>query len=206
MVLDIFHIDNLGRKLIFSIILLLLHSFSSVWAATNTGRGNLGADPALPDIDFVTDSPTLTVTSANLAVVKVAFVDDNTGTQIADGSTVAAGVIIKFIIYVDNTTTATVNDVRIDDFLNDVGFTYQVGSLLWNNNITATVATLATIFTDTNGGIALTDTVSVADVGSANIAVSPDSITFGAYSTQVNAALNIPAGTIASFMFRARAN
>ena len=180
---------------------------SSAMAATNIGRGNWGADPQIPDNDNITDSSTITINSLTMSVVKVAFLDDATGTQITSGSSVAAGTIVKFIIYVDNSTSVAINDARFEDMLNEVGFTYQTGTLKWNTASTNTGASLATIFTDTNTGTALTDTISGADVGSIDTTQTPsDRITFGAHSAQVNATLNIPAGKIASFIFRARVN
>ena len=181
---------------------------TSVWAATNIGRANLGADPTNPDSDYITDSPTLTLTSATLAVVKKAFLDDDSGTEIADGSSVVTGTIVKFLIYIDNSTSTQSSDVRLEDLLNDTDFTYQAGSLTWNNVVTNTGATLATVFSDTNAagsGVALTDAVD-GDVASADTSLSPDQVTMGAHSAQVNAAVNIPAGKIVAFMFRARIN
>ncbi len=181
------------------------------WAATNIGRANLGADPTNPDSDYITDSPTLTITSTTLAVVKKAFLDDDTGTEIADGSSVVKGSIVKFMIYIDNSTSTQSTDVRLEDQLNDTDFTYQANSLSWNNNVTNTASPLATVFanTDTSGantGVALTDTVSGADTASADTTVSPDLITMGAHTGQTNGVVNIPAGKIVAFMFRARIN
>ena len=181
------------------------------WAATNIGRANLGADPTNPDSDYITDSPTLTITSATLAVVKKAFLDDDSGTEIVDGSSVVKGTIVKFMIYVDNSTSTQAADVRLEDQLNDTDFTYQANSLSWNNNVTNTGSAAAAIFanTDTSGantGVALTDTISAADTASADITVSPDLITMGAHTGQTNGVVNIPAGKIVAFMFRARIN
>lgn len=177
------------------------------YAATNIGRGNWGADPQFPDTDNIADSATLTINSVALQVIKKAFVDDNTGTEILSGSTVAAGTIVKFMIYVDNSAGTTVNDIRLDDLLNETSFTYQAGSLKWNSATTNTGAAVATVFTDANTGVALSDTISGTDVGSADVTQTPnDRVTFGAHSAQANATLNIPAGKIAAFLFRARVN
>lgn len=176
-------------------------------AATNIGKGNWGADPQSPDTDNITDSPTITINSVAIAVAMLAFVDDATGTLIASGSTVAGGTIVKFMIYVDNSTAVAMNDVRLEDILNETTFTYQAGSLKWNTASTNTASALATIFSNTDTGTALTDAISGADVGSADVTQTPaDRITVGVHSAQTNAALNIPAGKIASFLFRARVN
>lgn len=183
----------------------------AAFAATNIGRANIGADPDPGDADYVTDSATLTLTSTTLAVAKLAFLNDASGTQITSGSSVVKGSIVKFMIYIDNSTSTQASDVRLSDLLNDTDFTYQAGSLSWNNNVTNTAATVASIFANTdrdgaNTGVALTDAVSGADVASVNTAASPDQVTMGAHSTQTNATLNIPAGKIAAFIFKARVN
>lgn len=175
---------------------------SSAQAATNIGRANLGADPTIPDSDYITDSPTLTINAATLAVVKKAFIDDNSGTEIASGSSVVKGTVVKFLIYLDNTTNAQASDVRLEDLLDDASFTYIAGTLKWNVSSTATAATTATIFTDANSGTALTDAID-GDVVSINTTLSPDRISFGAHSAQANAVLNVPAGRVVAFLFRA---
>lgn len=193
-------------KWLFAVLLLGLLPQASL-AATNIGRGNWGADPQSPDTDNITDSATITINSAAMAVVKLAFVDDATGTLIASGSTVAAGTIVKFMIYVDNSTAVAMNDVRLEDLLNETAFTYQAGSLKWNTASTNTASAQATIFGNTDTGTALTDAISGVDVASADVTQTPnDRITVGAHSAQINGALNIPAGKIASFLFRARVN
>jgi len=197
----------------FLIILALAFGFllaaGPAKAAVNIGTANLGADPTSPDNDFITDSAALTISSTQLTVVKRAFVDDNTGTEIASGSSVVKGTIVKYMIYLDNSTSAQATDVRFVDLMDEVALTYQANSLRWNNNVTNTAATVATIFTDTNAGasVALTDAISGADVGSADTTQSPnDRITFGAVTAQANAILNIPAGKIVSFIYRAKIN
>lgn len=145
--------------------------------------------------------------SSRLTIFKRAFLDDNSGTELPTGSTVVKGTIVKFVIFIDNSTNVQASDLRIADQLDKTAFTYQAGSLKWNNNTTASAASLATIFSDTNSGVALSDAISAADAGSVDL--TPPSyalITFGAHSTQTNAILNIPARKIASFMFRARVN
>lgn len=155
----------------------------------------------------LTDSNVFNLTSSTLVMVKTAFTD--AGVELTSGDTVPGGTTVKFVIYVDNTTDSPANDVRMEDLLNDTDFTYVTGSLSWNNLATATGATTATIYSNTDlggSGVVLTDLVSAADEASANDTVSPDSITMGAHATQTNAALNIPANMIAAFMFRAIVN
>lgn len=198
-----------GKKRFCSVLFLCLFTTSpAIWSATNIGRANLGADPTTPDTDYITDSATLTITSTKLAVLKRAFMDDNSGTEIVSGGSVVQGSIVKFMIYIDNSTSTQSVDVRLEDQLNDTEFTYQAGSLTWNNSVTNSAAAVATIFTDTNagsGGVVLSDAAN-GDVASANTAVSPDLITMGAHTGQTNGVVNIPAGKIVAFMFRARVN
>lgn len=195
----------LKRLLITAVLLGLLPQAGH--AATNVGRANWGADPQSPDTDNITDSATLTINSSAMQVIKKAFVDDGTATEIASGSTVARGTIVKFLIYIDNSTGVALSDVRIEDLLDETAFTYQAGSLKWNTASTNTATAVATIFADANGGTALTDAISGADVGSADTTQTPnDRITFGAHSAQANATLNVPAGKVAAFLFRARVN
>lgn len=195
-----------------TLVLAALVFTSPTWAATNIGRANLGADPNPADGDYITDSALLTITSSTLAVVKKAFLDDSTGTEITSGSSVVKGTIVKFMIYVDNSTSTQATDVRLEDKLNDTDFTYQAGSLTWNNNVTNSASAVASIFanTDTTGantGVVLTDAISGADVASINTAPTPDDlITMGAHTIQTNGVVNIPAGKIVAFMFRARIN
>ena len=198
---------NYFKQRIFLAALLCWLIPEAVIAATNIGRGNWGADPQSPDTDGITDSAAVTINSVAISVVKKAFVDDNTGTEIPSGSTVAGGTIVKFLIYVDNPTGTNLVDVRADDLLDETAFTYQAGSLKWNVALTNSAAAVATIFADTDTGTALTDAISGADVASADTTQTPnDRITFGAHSAQVNATLNIPAGKIAAFIFRAQVN
>lgn len=194
-----------------ALALLLFMATGAVFAASNIGRANIGADPDPGDVDYVTDSATLTLTSTTLSVAKLAFLNDATGTQITSGSSVVKGSIVKFMIYIDNSTSTQASDVRLEDLLNDTDFTYQAGTLSWNNNVTNTATAVATIFANTdrdgaNTGVALTDAISGADVASMDTTASPDRITMGAHSAQANGTLNIPAGKIAAFIFKARVN
>lgn len=192
---------------IFVLVFCCLFLAAESRAAVNIGMANMGADPTSPDNDFIVDSPPLAVNSVKLTVIKKAFLDDNSGTEVISGSSVVKGFSVKFLIYIDNTTGVQASDVRIVDQLDKAGFTYQAGSLKWNSSTTATAATVATIFADTNAGVALSDAISAVDAGSVDL--TPPSyaqITFGAHSTQANAVVNIPAGKIAAFMFRAKVN
>jgi len=193
----------------FLLAALLTLSPSPVRAATNIGRADLGADPLATDTDFITDSGPLVINSTKLAVMKKAFTDDASGTEIVSGSSVVKGTIVKFMIYLDNSTNAQATDVRFIDLMDLTAFTYQANSLRWNNLVTASAAPVATIFTDTNAGasLALTDAISNADVGSVDVTQVPNArITFGAVTVQANAQVNIPAGKIVSFLYRARIN
>lgn len=195
---------------VFFLALCLLFGAAPAMAGTNVGRANFGADPDAGDADNITDSATITVTAAALSVVKLMFADDGTGTLIASGTSVPRGTVVKFMIYIDNPTGVAIQDVRIEDLLAEADFTYQANSLYWNNMTTASGAAPAAIFTDADAGgagVQLTQAVDLADVGSIDTTLSPnDRFTVGAHTAQTNAQLDIPAGRIAAFIFRATVN
>ena len=75
-------------RLLPALLVLLALLPAPARAATNIGRADLGADPLASDNDFITDSGPLVINSTKLAVMKKAFLDDNSGTEIASGSSV----------------------------------------------------------------------------------------------------------------------
>src|SRR5262249_49677957 len=90
-------------------------------AATNTAVGNIaGVDADL------NDSNTITLTTTTLSLVKAAFLSD--GTPISSGATLAKGTVVKFLIYMDNTTPTPVDSVNVSDAL-AATFAYQAGTL-----------------------------------------------------------------------------
>jgi uncharacterized repeat protein (TIGR01451 family) len=98
-----------------------------------------------------------------MSLNKMAFLAN--GTQLTSGATLPRGTEVRFVIYVDNTTTFPLNDVSVQDVL-DPAFAYQAGSMLVDNTLSSG-ATQAVIYsTVNNSGTPVTDAISD-DVASA---------------------------------------
>lgn len=155
-------------------------------AADNIAVANIaGVDADL------NDSNTITLTSNTLGIVKAAFLSN--GTPITSGSTLARGTVVKFVIYLDNTTAAPIDSVNISDVL-AATFSYQAGTMKVDTSQN-TGATVANIFTAVNATAALTDVVSAADV--AGVTGSTVSAGGGAGNGMVTA----PAGKVWALLF-----
>jgi len=164
----------------------LLAGPSLALAATNTAQFGIGAAPS-------TASNTVTLFSADISglqLFKRAFLDD--GTPIADSTTLPIGTTVKFMIYIDNYTAASIDDLNIADAL--AGFTYTAGTIKMSTTLpnclagdgTCTVAEEGTMFTTLNGLAALND-----DVSTANDAAGFSGGTISAGSTAGNQALDM---------------
>jgi uncharacterized repeat protein (TIGR01451 family) len=127
-----------------------------VFAVANTGVGYLGAS------DANMGDGTINLTIQTMSVVKRAFTP--TGTAIADGSTVAVGTQVKFMMYINNKSDTPLNDVSIRDVL-AANFVYQAGTIKVINPAGAcalaacTAAEETTMFTAADAAAALTDAV-----------------------------------------------
>ena len=127
-----------------------------VFAVANTGVGYLGAS------DANLGDGTINLTIQTMSVVKRAFTP--TGTAIPDGSTVAVGTQIKFMMYINNKSDTALLDVTIHDVL-AANFVYQAGTIKVINPAGAcalaacTAAEETTMFTAADGSAALTDAV-----------------------------------------------
>jgi hypothetical protein len=116
-------------------------------AADNTATGDIagvGAD--------LTDSNTFTLTSTTLALVKTAF---RNGTEMVSGATVPRGTLVQFMVYVDNATAFSVDDLNVSDVL-DPAFVYQPGTIRVDNSV-ATGATNAAIFAAVSAAAPVSD-------------------------------------------------
>ncbi len=185
-----------------------------VQAATNNATNLAGGTTTL------TSSGMVTVTSTPLTLVKAVF-DTVGGTCLASDDldpacnstasvSVPAGRSLKFLIYVNNSTGVSATDVRFQDLLDDVGFTYAVGSLKWGTRASAG-ATKSNIFTVADGGTALTDAFDGStgsnEYAGINTAVSPDNLTVGGNAVSPdNDTVNIAAGTVFAIVFIAVKN
>ena len=197
------------------LLTICLSVISIVWMPPAFSALNQATDPGGGGTTL-TNSNNVTVNSSSLQIVKQVY--DIAGNCLASQpasascnssattTTVAAGATINFLIYVDNTTAAQASNIRIVDQLDETatGFTYVDNSLTWNNNVTATGATIATIYTDAAAN-ALTDIESGADIASAtDTGASPagkDKITVGTAGT--NATANITASKVFALHFQA---
>ncbi len=173
------------------------------WPVTSYAATNQAVDPGGGGVTL-NASGSLTVNSVQLALVKQAR--DLSGTVLPNGSNVMSGQTIYFVLYVDNVTGVTANDIRISDLLNESEFTYVLNSLETTvvptgSNAAAIWAGTWTALTDVLGGP--DDIASVADSGGPP---GPDRITVGGVSGQANQTLNLPAGSLRAIRFRVRVN
>lgn len=153
-------------------------------AADNTATGDIagvGAD--------LNDSNTFTLNSTTLALVKTAF---RNGTELASGATLPRGTLVQFMVYVDNSTAFSVDDVNMSDVL-DPAFVYQTGTIRVDNSV-ATGAANAAIFAAVSGAAPLSD---ANDADAAGIAGT----TLTAGSGGGNAQVDIGASSVYAVLF-----
>lgn len=167
-------------------------------AATNTA-----IDPGGGSATLAPSGP-VTVNSVNLALVKQTR--DLSGVVLPNGSNVASGQQIYFVLYVDNITAVTAADIRLTDLLNEAQFTYVPNSI--EATAVPTGSTNAAIW----GGVwtPLTDGVGAPDdIGSITNSGGPaglDKVTIGAVLGQENQVLNIPGNTLRAIRFKVTVN
>jgi len=158
-------------------------------AADNQAVGNVaGVDG---DLD---DSNVFTINATMLALVKAAFLND--GTALTSGATVPRGTLVKFLVYVDNTTGVATDNVNVSDTL-DAAFAYQAGTIKVDSSQN-TGAAAAAIYAAVNAAAAVTDAVSGADVAGITGAV----VSAGAGAGNAN--LNVPASRVWAMLFTVR--
>jgi hypothetical protein len=145
------------------------------------------------------------VTAIALTLVKQAWLEGGS-TPLASPLTAPAGSSVVFLIYVRNTATSTVSDVRISDLLDEAAFAYVPGSMVRTSAASppTDTATELQIFNATapGTGTPLSDTLD-GDAASAldtNANTAVDRITAGAVAGQANSSLSI--GSHATFGVR----
>ncbi|MCP3978913.1 MAG: hypothetical protein GY716_06220 [bacterium] len=146
----------------------------------------------------------LAVTALDLALVKQAR--DLTGAVLAAGANVLPGQEIYFVLYVDNTTSFPVADLRITDLIDESQFTYVSTSLeqttvASGSNDAAIWAGTWTGLTDGVGGP--DDAASAVDTGGP---AAEDSITIGAVPGQANTTVNLSGPNLRAYRFRVTVN
>ena len=157
-----------------------------VFAADNQASGDIAGNAA-----NLGTSNTFTINSTQLALVKAAFLTD--GTPIASGTTVAKGTPVKFMIYMDNSTTVPVDSVNVQDAL-AAAFVYQPGTIRVSNTVN-TGSTLAAIYAAANAAALLSDAVSNADVAG----ITGTTISAGAGAG--NGLVTVPASKVWAVLF-----
>lgn len=172
-------------------------------AATNSVIGGIGGinNGTLLGGDG-TGTAQITLNTVTLALVKQAR--DLSGTVLPNGTNVAAGQTIYFVLYIDNTTSVQASSLTIQDLLDLTQFSYTAGSL--QTTTVASGSNDAAIWAGT--WTALTDAVGGPDdtASRLNISAIQDRITVGNTTgltpAQANQPLNILAGTLKAIRFR----
>jgi uncharacterized repeat protein (TIGR01451 family) len=159
----------------------------SAMAADNIGTGDIGGDSA-----SLNASNTFQLFTTTMSLNKTAFLAN--GTKLASGVTLPRGTEVRFVIYINNTTTFPLTDVSIQDIL-DSTFAYQAGSLKADNTLASTGS--ETLIYNTVNAVATT----LSDAINADIA-SAVGITVEAGTTGGNGQVDVPASTVWSILFR----
>ena len=174
-------------------------------AATNAATGGIGGTNNGTVVGGDGTGPAVvTFNVMDLALVKQTR--DVQGTVLPNGSNVAAGQDVYFVLYVDNPTPYPVDDVELTDALSEAQFTYQPNSLSLatiasGSSDAAMWAATWTPLTDDTG--APDDVASILDSGGA---AGRDRLTLGSVSGQANQTAQIPAMSRTAIRFRARVN
>jgi uncharacterized repeat protein (TIGR01451 family) len=159
-----------------------------VQAADNIGTGDIGGDTS-----SLNSSNTFSLFTTTLSLTKMAFLAN--GTALANSTVLPRGTEVRFVVYVDNTTTFPLNDVSIQDVLDPV-FAYQAGSMQFTTM--AAGATQAVIYSNVNAVAGtLTDAATSADVAS----YAGSTIDVGNQNA-TNGTLDVPGSSVWAIMFR----
>ena len=194
-------INIFRRGVLVTLGVSLLTFATAANAANNTGTGDIAGDAAaLQDSNVFS----LLSTGSALQLVKRAFLMD--GTPITTGATLPTGTTVKFMVYVSNAASITVNDVSMQDVLDPL-FSYQANTIKVDNSVancagaSCTAVEEAAIFAAVNAASAGTDAVDV------------DALSFTGGNTvdagnqnQANAQLNAAANSTLAILFNVTMN
>ncbi|UCF31630.1 MAG: hypothetical protein JSV26_04240 [bacterium] len=186
-------------------LLLIAAAAPSAVAATNAATGGIGGiDNGTLHGGDGTGPAQITLNVTGLALVKQAR--DVAGNLLPENANVVSGQEIYFVLFVDNPSPYSADDLRITDQLNETEFTYLAGSLeltvvpagsgdgaIWSGTWNS--------LSDTQGGP--DDGASILDTGGP---VDRDRLTVGAVPGQTNQAVDIPADSLLAVRFRVRVN
>ncbi len=146
----------------------------------------------------------VTITSNPLSLVKQAR--NLGGTVLPNGSSIASGQQIYFVLYIDNNTITSAENIQLTDLLDESQWTYVPNSLETavvssGSNDAAIWAGTWAVQTDAVGGP--DDFASITDSGGP---AGLDRLTIGAVSGQVNQNLDIPSNQLRVIRFRVTVN
>ena len=190
-----------GLCLIALLAIALARGPDDVRAATNSVQAGIGGvnNDTLIGGDG-TGTAQITLNPVGLSLVKQAR--DLTGTVLPDGSSVAPGQVIYFVLSVANPTSFPTADLQLTDLLNEAEFSYLPGSL--ETALVPHTANAATLWagpwnplTDALGGP--DDLASATDSGGPP---GPDRITVGTVPGQSNRPADIPGLSLRAVRFR----
>ncbi len=183
---------------------------SALWTLPVFAATNQSTDPGGGGVSL-TASGNVTVNSATFQLVKQVY--DSGGTCLASSPadancntsatsvTVPSGTSLKFMIFVRNSSDLALSDVRFQDVLDTsgTGFTYSAGTIKYSDSQTD-AATIANIYTATNGGTAQTDALGAPDDFASYVA---GTFTVGAVTGQANTAVSVAARKTFAIIFTA---
>jgi len=170
-------------------------------AATNQGTGDIAGDATA-----LTASNVFNLSASQLALVKKAFLA-STGAPITDGTSVPKGTLVKFMIYVNNNTAVSADDIAVTDALN-AAFVYQAGTIKIDNSVAncaavaCTPAEEAAILAAANLTAAKTDGVD-GDVVSYDV---PTTTIHAGKRPVVNGQANVAANSVWAMVFTVKMN
>ena len=183
--------------------LVLAAVLAGPWSAAHAADNQCTGDVAGVAADLQ-DSNVVSLTATGLSLVKQARTAG--GTVLADSADVALGQEIYFVLLVDNTTTVTVNDLRLSDLLDESQFTYVDGSL--EQTVVPSGSDDATIWA--GPWAAWTDDVLGPDDGASSTdtggPAGRDRVTVGADPAQTNLPVDVPGSSIRAIRFRVTVN
>lgn len=183
-------------------------AFGAAQSATNQATDPGGGGVSL------TASGNVTVNANGLQLVKQVYDTggnclasapaDATCNSSATSVTVPTGTALKFMIFVRNATDVAIADVRFQDVLDEsgTGFTYSAGTIKYSNSQNDT-ATLANIYTATNGGTAQTDALGAPDDFASKVG---GTVAVGAVTGQASQSVSVAARKTFAVLFNATKN
>jgi uncharacterized repeat protein (TIGR01451 family) len=194
-----------GRQVLVAVLLigLLIGPDPPSMAETNSAVGGIGGlnNGTLSGGDG-TGTAQITLHVEGLALVKRAR--DLAGRVLPDGSAVAAGQVIYFVLTVQNPTLYPAEDVRITDLLDRAQFEYVVSSLeearvpSGTDDAALWAATWRALTDDTG------PPDDIASIAQGATPTEPDRITVGDVPGQQNLRVRIEARTTLAVRFRVR--